>query len=148
MNVKIKIKYLRENASMPVYATPGSAAADLKACTDKPVTIEPGEIVSLPTGVALSAERDDMVGLICGRSGMGTKYGVTLANGVGVVDSDYRGEIRVSLINRGTEPYVVHPGDRIAQFMFIPVFTAEFIETETLGETERGSGGFGSTGTN
>ncbi|MHB1153107.1 MAG: dUTP diphosphatase [Eubacteriales bacterium] len=148
MNINIKIKLLRDNASIPAYATAGSAAADLKACIDKPVTIKCGEIVSLPTGIAISGERSDVVALVYGRSGMGTKYGVTLANAVGVIDSDYRGEICVSLINRGNEPYTVNPGDRVAQLMFAPVYTAEFIAAENLDETERGTGGFGSTGTN
>ncbi len=148
MNINIKIKLLRDNASIPAYATAGSAAADLKACIEKPVTIECGEIVSLPTGIAISGERSDVVALVYGRSGMGTKYGVTLANAVGVIDSDYRGEICVSLINRGCEPYTVNPGDRVAQLMFVPVYTAEFSIVENLDATERGTGGFGSTGTN
>jgi dUTP pyrophosphatase len=148
MLLNIKIKLLRENASIPAYATAGSAAADLKACIEQPVTIKSGEIASLPTGIAISGGRNDVVALIYGRSGMGTKYGVTLANSVGVIDSDYRGEICVSLINRGYEPYTVNPGDRVAQLMFVPVFTAEFNIVENLDATERGTGGFGSTGTN
>jgi len=148
MNIDIKIKLLRGNASIPAYATAGSAAADLKACIDEPVTINCGEIVSLPTGIAISAGRSDVAAFIYGRSGMGTKHGVTPANSVGVIDSDYRGEICVSLINHGNEPYTVYPGDRVAQLMFAPVYKAEFIASETLDETERGRGGFGSTGTN
>ncbi|MDD4773608.1 MAG: dUTP diphosphatase [Eubacteriales bacterium] len=146
MNINVKIQFLRGDAAYPVYATDGSAAADLKACIDNPVTINPGEIVTLPTGIALSPDRDDVVALIFGRSGMGTKHGVTLSNAVGVVDSDYRGEIRVSLINRGREPYTVNNADRIAQLMFVPVYTAHFITADSLDETARGSGGFGSTG--
>lgn len=148
MNIDVKIKLLRKGATAPVYATPGSAAADLRACIDAPVTLNCGEIVSLPTGIAISTGRSDIAAFIYGRSGLGTKYGVTLANSVGVVDSDYRGEICVSLINRGSEPYTVNPGDRVAQLMFSPVYTAAFAETELLDETGRGSGGFGSTGTN
>lgn len=148
MELNVKIKLLKSDASIPVYATAGSAAADLKACIDDPVTIHCGEIVSLPTGIALSSGRNDVAAFIYGRSGMGTKYGVTLANGVGVIDSDYRGEIRVALINHGNEPYTVYPGDRIAQLLFTPVYTANFVESERLDDTHRGSGGFGSTGTN
>lgn len=148
MNIDVKIKLLREGASPPVYATPGSAAADLRVCIDAPVTLNTGEIVSLPTGIAISTGRSDIVALIYGRSGLGTKYGVTLVNSVGVIDSDYRGEICVSLINRGSEPYTVNPGDRVAQLMFSPVYTAAFAAADSLDETGRGSGGFGSTGTN
>ena len=146
--VDVKIKLLKPGAKAPSYATPGSAAGDLYACVDEPVTLQPGDIVAVPTGIAISAGRDDLVALVYGRSGLGTKFGVTLANSVGVIDSDYRGEIRVSLINRGKEPYTVQPGDRIAQLMFCPVYAAAFTEVDELDDTQRGEGGFGSTGKN
>lgn len=146
MDIKIKIKKLRENAEIPQYATVGSAAADLRAAIDEPLTLNPNQIIPIPTGLAISPERNDVVALVFGRSGLGTKHGVTMANGVGVIDSDYRGEIRVTLINRGTEPYIIQPDERIAQMMIVPIFTAVYLETDTLDETERGDGGFGSTG--
>ena len=142
----VKLKKVKPGAMAPTYATPGSAACDLSACLDEPVTLHPGDIAAIPTGIAISSGRDDIVALVYGRSGLGTKHGVTLANSVGVIDSDYRGEIRVSLINRGREDFTVHPGDRIAQLMFAPVLHAVFEEAETLDETARGEGGFGSTG--
>ncbi len=142
----VRLKKVKPGAIAPTYATPGSAACDLSACLDEPVTLHPGDIAAIPTGIAISSGRDDIVALVYGRSGLGTKHGVTLANSVGVIDSDYRGEIRVSLINRGREDFTVHPGDRIAQLMFAPVLHAVFEEAETLDETARGEGGFGSTG--
>lgn len=142
----VRLKKVKPGAIAPAYATPGSAACDLSACLDEPVTLHPGDIAAIPTGIAISSGRDDIVALVYGRSGLGTKHGVTLANSVGVIDSDYRGEIRVSLINRGREDFTVHPGDRIAQLMFAPVLHAVFEEAETLDETARGEGGFGSTG--
>lgn len=144
--LSVRLKKVKPGAIAPTYATPGSAACDLSACLDEPVTLHPGDIAAIPTGIALSSGRDDIVALVYGRSGLGTKHGVTLANSVGVIDSDYRGEIRVSLINRGREDFTVHPGDRIAQLMFAPVLHAVFEMVETLDETERGEGGFGSTG--
>lgn len=146
MNINVKIKFLQKGAAYPLYATEGSAAADLRACIDEPVTINPGEIKTLPTGIALSPDSDGVVALIFGRSGMGAKHGVTLSNAVGVVDSDYRGEICVSLINHGSEPYTVSNSNRIAQLMFVPVYKAHFITADLLDETARGNGGFGSTG--
>ena len=144
--MKIKIKKLNENAKIPTYATEFAAGCDLYACIDEDVTIEKGEIRKIHTGIAVCPESDDVVLLIYGRSGLGTKFGITLANCVGVVDSDYRGEIIVSLINAGKEPFTVHNGDRIAQLVVTPVIRAEFEESETLPESQRGENGFGSTG--
>ena len=146
MELNVKIKRVRECAVIPQYATAGSAAVDLHAAIDAAVTVAPGCRAAIPTGIAISPERSDVVALVFGRSGMGCKKGVTLANSVGVIDSDYRGEIAVTLINHGEEAFVVAPGDRIAQMMFAPIYTAAFVETETLDETARGEGGFGSTG--
>ena len=146
MNINVKIKLMRENARLPQKATPGSAAYDLCVWPDEPVTIAVGEIVSLPTGIAIAPDTDEAAALILGRSGLGTKHGITLANSVGLIDSDYRGEMRVSLINRGSEPFTVNPGDRVAQLMFIPIYAAQFALAEELDETERNTGGFGSSG--
>ena len=147
MNLNVKIKLTR-GMSAPEYATEGSAAVDLRAALDENeiVTIAPGERALIPTGLAISPESSDMVGIIAGRSGLGVKKGVTLANGIGVIDSDYRGEVCVALINRGNEPFEVRRGDRIAQMMFLPVLHASFLEVDTLDQTERGEGGFGHTG--
>ena len=145
-NIEVNIALVRSGAKIPLYATEGSAACDLSACIDAPFVLNVGQIAPIPTGIALSAERSDVVALVFARSGLGTKYGVGLANGVGVIDSDYRGELHVSLINRGSAPFTVNPGDRIAQLMFAPVYVASFTEVTSLDETERGTGGFGSTG--
>ena len=147
LNVKLK---LSRGMTAPEYATPGSAAVDLRAALEEneTVTLAPGEKAMIPTGLAISPETKDVVAVIAGRSGLGVKKGVTLSNSIGVIDSDYRGEISVGLINHGNEPFEIKRGDRIAQMMFLPVLTANFFVTETLDETERGAGGFGSTGTN
>lgn len=131
--------------ALPVPATAGSAGLDLSACIDAPVTLQPGEIRMIPSGLAAEIP-SGYVGLVFGRSGLGTKFGVTLANSVGVIDSDYRGELRVSLINRGSAPYTVEQGERIAQLVIMPYAAVTPVEAESLEETERGERGFGSTG--
>ena len=145
--MKVKLKLTR-GMSAPEYATKGSAAVDLRAALDEEqvVTLAPGERALIPTGLAISPESAGFVAVIAARSGLGVKKGISLSNGIGVIDSDYRGEISVGLINHGQDPFEVRRGDRIAQMMFLPVETAEFIVTDTLDETERGSGGFGHTG--
>ena len=130
----------------PFYASAGAAAMDLCACVDEPVTVEPRALVSIPTGIAIALPSAEYVALVFARSGLGIKHGVALANGVGVIDSDYRGEIRVGLVNQSQTPYTVQPGDRIAQLAVMPVVQAELEITDTLDETQRGAGGFGSTG--
>ena len=147
LNVKLK---LSRGMTAPEYATSGSAAVDLRAALEENevVTLAPGEKAMIPTGLAIAPETRDVVAVIAGRSGLGVKKGVTLSNSIGVIDSDYRGEISVGLINHGSEPFEIKRGDRIAQMMFLPVLTANFLVSETLDETERGAGGFGSTGTN
>ncbi len=147
MNLNVKIK-LSRGMTAPEYATEGSAAVDLRAALEEGevVTIAPGARTLIPTGISISPESRDVVAVIAGRSGLGIKKGVTLANGIGVIDSDYRGEVCVGLINRGDEPFEVRRGDRIAQMMFLPVLAATFLPVDSLDETERGSGGFGSTG--
>lgn len=146
MNINVKIKLTR-GVPAPTYATDGSAAMDLRAALEGGcLTIEPGERVRVPTGVAIAPERQDVVAILAARSGLGTKYGITLANGIGVIDSDYRGEISVCLRNTSRESFTVHDGDRIAQLMFLPVYAATLLECDELDETARGEGGFGSTG--
>ena len=149
MNLNVKIK-LSRGMSAPEYATAGSAAVDLRAALDEGtvLTIAPGERSLIPTGLSISPDSSDVVAVIAGRSGLGVKKGVSLANGIGVIDSDYRGEIQVCLINRGSEPFEVRRGDRIAQMMFLPVLAASFLPVDSLDETSRGTGGFGSTGVN
>ena len=148
MKIDVKIKLTR-GAKAPEYATVGSAAVDLRAALEGgEVVIEPGQKMMIPTGIAISSGRDDVVAIIAARSGLGAKKGITMANGIGVIDSDYRGEISVTLRNMSEVPFVVADGDRIAQMMFMPVIQASFLEVDELDETDRGTGGFGSTGVN
>ncbi len=147
-NIKVKIKLLREGVSVPEYATPGSAAVDLRSAADEDITIEPGKRALIPTGIAIAPETDGVVAILAARSGLSVKHGITASNGIGVIDSDYRGEISVSLSNVSDTPYTIARGERIAQLMFVPVMHAAFIEADELDETSRGTGGFGSTGKN
>ena len=147
MNINVKIKLTR-GAACPEYATDGSAALDLRAMIDEPCTLAPGERRTFTTGIAISPETQGVVAIVAARSGLGIKHGISLSNGIGVIDSDYRGEICVGLINTSSVPYTVAPGDRIAQLMFVPVFAASFAVTDELDNTARGAGGFGSTGKN
>lgn len=142
----VKICHLRPGATTPRYATSGSAACDLTATIDAPVVIPCGGSASVPTGIAISMDRQDVVAIVCARSGLAFKHGLSLVNGIGVIDSDYRGEICVGLRNHGNTDYTVQPGERIAQLMFMPCLCAEFTLASALDDTERGSGGFGSTG--
>ncbi len=130
----------------PSFATAGSAALDLRACIDAPVVIPAGGRALVPTGIAIALPSAEYVALLFARSGLAIKKGVALANGVGVIDSDYRGEIGVGLLNSGSEDYTVLPGDRIAQLMVVPVVQPELLFADELPETDRGAGGFGSTG--
>ena len=146
MDINVKIKLTR-GMKLPEYATEGSAAVDLRAALEgESVTIQPGQRVGIPTGVAISPETRGVVAIVAARSGLACKHGIALANSIGVIDSDYRGEITVCLHNKSDAPYTVADGDRIAQLMFVPVFAAKLIEADELDETERGAGGFGSTG--
>ena len=131
---------------LPQFATPGSAAMDLRACLDGPVTLQAGARSVIPTGLAMALPSADYVALVFARSGLGIKKGVCLSNGVGVIDSDYRGEIAVGLVNLSGEDYTVQPGDRIAQLMVVPVVQPTVTLADELDETDRGSGGLGSTG--
>lgn len=144
--LKVKVKKVSNSALIPQYATPASAGVDLCADIKEPLPLEPGENVRIPTGLAIELPSPDVVALVFARSGLAGRYGIGLPNGVGVIDSDYRGEIQVLLHNLGRQQVVINPGDRIAQMLFMPVFQAIFEEVSELRETARGTGGFGSTG--
>lgn len=148
MEMKVAIQYLRENAKKPFYATEGAAGMDLSAAIDEAIVLKAGERALIPTGIAIGLPERDCVAYLYARSGLGIKHGICLSNGVGVIDSDYRGEIQVGLVNLGKEDYTIEPGERIAQMVFAPVLHGVLTEVESLDKTERGSGGFGSTGRN
>lgn len=141
----IRVKKMRPNALLPTYGSAEAAGADLYACLDSPVTIEAGETVFIPTGLAMEVPKG-CAGLVYARSSMGAKRGLAPANKVGVIDSDYRGEIRVVLHNHGKIAQQIEPGERIAQFLITPVLTPVYEEIDCLSDTDRGQGGFGSTG--
>lgn len=142
---KINVKLLREGAHMPTYGSAEAAGADLYACLEEAVTIGPGETAWIPTGVAMEIPKG-CAGLVFARSSMGAKRDLAPANKVGVIDSDYRGEINVVLHNHGKRTQQVENGERVAQLVITPVFTPGFIQVEELDCTQRGAGGFGSTG--
>ena len=141
----IRVKKLNSKAILPTYGSAEAAGADLYACLDAPVTINPGESVFIPTGIALEVPKG-CAGLVYARSSLGVKRGLAPANKVGVIDSDYRGEIKVVLLNHGQQAQIVEPGERIAQFIITPVLTPTYEEVDELTDTQRGVGGFGSTG--
>ena len=141
----IPVKKLRPNAILPTYGSAEAAGADLYACLEEEITIAPGETYFVPTGLALEVPRG-CAGLIYARSSMGAKRGLAPANKVGVIDSDYRGEVRVVLLNHGSQPQTIQPGERIAQMIITPVLPPVYEEVEDLSDTDRGTGGFGSTG--
>ena len=144
--MQVKYKLLDPRAKAPAYATPGAAAADLCAVLDAPLTLEPGQRAMVPTGLAIELPGPDCVALVYARSGLAIKQGVTLSNCVGVIDSDYRGEIKVGLVNLGAAPVTLAPGERVAQLCIAPVWQAAFAPAQELSDTDRGAGGFGSTG--
>ena len=148
MDLKIKAlsPKIGTDIPLPYYATPGSAAMDLHACLDGAVTIPAGERRVIPTGLAIALPSADYVALVFASSGLGIKHGVAPANCVGVIDSDYRGEILVGLQNSGGSEFTIRPGDRIAQLMVVPVVQPRLRLVDELDETGRGAGGFGSTG--
>lgn len=143
----LKIKKVQENAIIPKRATEGSAGLDLCACIDAPLTLNSGDTALIPTGLAIELPSSQYGAFVFARSGLSIKHGIGLLNAVGVIDSDYRGEIKVGVINQIKEPYTIEPGERIAQLVIMPVATLPVEEAQTLGESERGAGGFGSTGT-
>ncbi len=143
----LKIKKVHENAVIPHRATAGSAGLDLCACIDEPLTLAGGETALIPTGLAIALPSAQYGAFVFARSGLSIKHGIGLLNSVGVIDSDYRGEIKVGVINQIQEPYTIQPGERIAQLVVMPVSVMPVEEAADLDETERGAGGFGSTGT-
>lgn len=145
MKFSLNIKKLFENATVPTYGSDFAAGADLYACEDEEITLAPGETRLIHTGIAMEIP-EGLVGLVYARSGLAAKRGLAPANKVGVIDSDYRGEVMVALHNHGNAPQVIAPKERIAQIVFAPYYTAEFAEVEELSDTVRGIGGFGSTG--
>ena len=148
--MELKIKPLSPKIGteipFPAYATAGAAGMDLRSCLDEPLTLKPGDRVGVPTGFAIALPGPEWVAYIFARSGLGIKNGITLPNCVGVIDSDYRGEIIVALTNLSDTPYTIQPGDRVAQLVISPVVQAQISLVDKLDETGRGAGGFGSTG--
>ena len=141
----IRVKKVHPNATIPTYGSAEAAGADLYACLEEAVVIQPGEVFWVPTGIALEVPKG-CAGLIYARSSLGTKRGLAPANKVGVVDSDYRGEVKVVLFNHSKQPQTLEPNERVAQLIITPVLTPAYEEVEELSDTSRGVGGFGSTG--
>ncbi len=144
--MEIKIKKLKVNAKIPKRATSGSAGMDLYACIDEPITLAPGQLAIVPTGIAIALPDNSCAAFLYARSGLGVKHGICLSNGVGVIDSDYRGEICAGLCNVSDKPYTIEPDERVCQMVIAPVFTPDVVEVNELDDTDRGEGGFGSTG--
>lgn len=148
---KIQLKILDSRLGnaipLPEYATTGSAGLDLRACLNSPITLQPSETVLLPTGLAIHIGDNSLAAVLLPRSGLGHKHGIVLGNLVGLIDSDYQGQIFVSCWNRGTEPFTINIGERIAQMVFVPVVQVEFEQVTDFDESHRGEGGFGHTGT-
>lgn len=148
MKVQVKLldPRLGKEWPLPSYATAGSAGLDLRACVDEAINIEPGQTVLVKTGMAIYIHDVNFAGLILPRSGLGHKHGIVLGNLVGLIDSDYQGELMVSVWNRGQTTFRLEPGERLAQYVLVPVVQAEFEQVEEFEETLRGAGGFGHTG--
>jgi dUTP pyrophosphatase len=146
LKVRVLDARIGKEFPLPQYATAGSAGLDLRACLDKPLTLEPGRAELLPTGLAIFVEDPGLAAVILPRSGLGHKHGIVLGNLVGLIDSDYQGQLMVSTWNRGREPYTVQPGERIAQLIVVPVVQVELDVVEDFTATSRGAGGFGSSG--
>ncbi|MBB5608771.1 MULTISPECIES: dUTP diphosphatase [unclassified Janthinobacterium] len=145
-NIDIKILDARMKEQLPAYATPGSAGLDLRACIDEPLTIEAGQTVLIPTGLAIHIGDPAYAAMILPRSGMGHKNGIVLGNLVGLIDSDYQGQLMISTWNRGQSAFTLNPMERLAQLIIVPVLQVGFNVVEEFGDSERGVGGFGSTG--
>ncbi len=144
--IDVRLLDPRLKDSPPHYATPGSAGLDLRACIETPVKIHPGETLLIPTGIAIHLADPDLAAMILPRSGLGHKHGIVLGNLVGLIDSDYQGEIMVSTWNRGKESFTLNPLDRLAQLVVVPVMQVAFNVVDEFGASTRGDGGFGSTG--
>ena len=146
LQVKILSDRIGSDIPLPGYSTGGSAAMDLRACLDEPLKLGPGDTFLMPTGIAIHIEDPGYAALILPRSGLGHKHGIVLGNLVGLIDSDYQGELMVSTWNRGTTTFMIEPGDRIAQLVVVPVQQTRFTIVDEFTSTERGTGGFGSSG--
>ncbi|MBN3855935.1 MULTISPECIES: dUTP diphosphatase [unclassified Paraburkholderia] len=146
MKIDVKILNERMRDQLPHYATPGSAGLDLRACLDAPVTLEPGETKLIPTGLAIHLADPGYAALILPRSGLGHKHGIVLGNLVGLIDSDYQGELMISTWNRGHTTFTLNPLERLAQLVIVPVVQAQFNVVDDFEASQRGEGGFGSTG--
>ena len=144
--VDLKVLDARLAQQLPAYATPGSAGLDLRACLDAPVTLEPGQTTLIPTGLSIHLADPGLAALILPRSGLGHKHGIVLGNLVGLIDSDYQGQLMVSCWNRGQTAFVINPMERIAQLVLVPVVQATFRVVDDFDVSARGDGGFGSTG--
>lgn len=147
IDLKILDPRVGDSIPMPHYATDGSAALDMRAVIDDAITVEPGETVLIPTGIAIHINNPSLAAVLLPRSGLGHKHGLVLGNLTGLIDSDYQGQIFISCWNRGSESYEVQPGERIAQMLFVPVAQVHFNVVEDFDESERGAGGFGHSGT-
>ncbi|GAA0698446.1 dUTP diphosphatase [Marinobacterium maritimum] len=146
LQVKILNDRIGRDIPLPAYATEGSAGLDLRACLDEALTLEPGQTELIPTGLAIHIEDPNLCAMILPRSGLGHKHGIVLGNLVGLIDSDYQGQLFVSCWNRGQTTFTIEPGERIAQMVLVPVVQAEFEIVDEFGDSDRGAGGFGSSG--
>lgn len=146
IELKILDSRIGDSIPLPTYATDGSAGVDLRACLDQDITLRPGDTQLIPTGIAIHIADNSLAATILPRSGLGHKHGIVLGNLVGLIDSDYQGQLFISVWNRGHNEFTIASGDRIAQLVFVPVVQAEFKLVSQFGDSERGEGGFGSTG--
>lgn len=147
VQLKILDPRVGDSVALPHYATEGSAGLDMRACIDEPLTVYPGETHLVPTGLAIHIGDKNLAAVLLPRSGLGHKHGLVLGNLTGLIDSDYQGQVYISCWNRATDAYTIQPGERIAQMVFVPVARVAFEIVEEFGESERGSGGFGHSGT-
>lgn len=147
IDIDLRILDERIREHMPAYATPGSAGLDLRACVASAISLAPGQTELVPTGIAIHLRDPDLAAMVLPRSGLGHKHGIVLGNLVGLIDSDYQGQLFVSLWNRGSTRFEIAPMERIAQLVIVPVVRANFREVDRFRESDRGAGGFGSTGT-
>jgi len=144
--IEVKVLDPRMAGQLPAYATPGSAGLDLRACLEAPIVLEPGQTTLIPTGLAIHIGDPGLAAMILPRSGLGHKHGIVLGNLVGLIDSDYQGPLMVSCWNRGSAAFTLQPMERIAQLVIVPVVQARFVRVDEFDTSERGEGGFGSTG--
>jgi dUTP pyrophosphatase len=147
IELKVLDSRIGKSIPLPHYATEGSAGLDMRACIDEPLTVAPGESVLVPTGLAMHIRDRRLAAVLLPRSGLGHKHGLVLGNLTGLIDSDYQGQVFISCWNRGSKPYEIQPGERIAQMVFVPVEQVRFEIVEEFDQSERGSGGFGHSGT-